>query len=456
VAAAPLTIVVGAGISGLTCAYALKKSGQHVLLLEALERPGGVIQSVEENGYLFELGPQSFSSTIELAELCDELGLAKELLVAPHGAPRYVLVENKLTPVPLSPPALLFSGLLSWGTKFSFLRDAFSKSTPPQADESIAAFVRRKFSVELLDRLVGPFVSGIYAGDPEQLSLRAAFPMLHEAEKASGSVIRGGFKSGVKSGQETVNRRRPRPGLLSFRSGNEALMRALATALGSALRSNIAVNEIRHADRKFQVRAQSTSGAEEFECDRLVLATPTAVSARLLQDLAPAASNALDKISYAPVAVVSLGYKREQIGHSLAGFGFLVPRSSGMRTLGSVWNSSLFRARAPENHVLLTNFIGGATDPAAAALREDELAAIVHREIASTLKISGDPAVTRVTRYSRALPQYNLGHLDRLKTTEDAIAPIPGLLVIGNYWHGPAIGACVKHSLAVAEQIRIG
>ncbi|HEY1424967.1 MAG TPA: protoporphyrinogen oxidase, partial [Candidatus Acidoferrum sp.] len=312
-ATAPLTIAVGAGISGLTCAYALKKAGQNVLLLEASPQPGGVIQSVEGNGYLFELGPQSFSSTIELAELCAELGLANDVLAAPHGAPRYVLINNKLTPVPLSPPALLFSDLLSWGTKFSFLKDAFGKSAPPEADESIAAFVRRKFSAELLNRLVGPFVSGIYAGDPEQLSLRAAFPMLYEGEKTAGSVIRGGFKSGVGKKKEMPSRLKPRTGLLSFRSGNATLPQALAHAIGPALRCNVAVGEVRHAGGKFTLRAQSASGQEEFECDRLVLATPTNVCARLLRDLTPAASTALNNIAYASIAVVSLGYKREQV-----------------------------------------------------------------------------------------------------------------------------------------------
>jgi oxygen-dependent protoporphyrinogen oxidase len=307
-----------------------------------------------------------------------------------------------------------------------------------------------------LDRLVGPFVSGIYAGDPEQLSLRAAFPKLYEAEKSAGSVIRGSLKLGVKAGEKTVTRPKPRPGLLSFRAGNETLVRSLASALGPAIRYNVTVNEIGHADHRFHLKLQSPAEAEELVCDQLVLATPTGASARLLQAVAPAASSALERISYAPVAVVSLGYKREQVRNSLLGFGFLAPRSSRMRTLGSVWNSSLFPSRAPQGHVLLTSFVGGATDPSAAALSEEELGSLVHREIAPILQISGDPAVARVTRYSRAIPQYNLGHLERLQEVQAAIAQVPGLRVIGNYWKGPSIGACVEHSLAVAEEIRIG
>jgi len=445
--------VIGAGISGLTCAYALKKSGQKVLLLEASPRPGGVIQSREENGYLFELGPQSFSATSELVELCKDLLLTEQVLETPRGAPRYILINRKLVNVPLS-PALLTSGLLSWGTKLTFLRDILGKTSPPETDESIAAFVRRKFSAQFLDRLVGPFVSGIYAGDPEQLSLRAAFPKLYEAEKAAASVIRGGLKLGAKAG-ETVTRPRTRQRLLSFRGGNETLVGALAAALGPALRCNVEVSEVRRAGNKFQIGTQSAAGSEEMTCDRVVLATPTDASAQILRGMVPGASAALESILYAPVAVVSLAYKQQQVARSLSGFGFLAPRSSGLRTLGSVWNSSLFRARAPEGHVLLTNFVGGATDPSATKLSEEELAALVHREIAPILKITGVPEKVRTTRYSHAIPQYNLGHLERLQEIQDSIAQVPQLRLIGNYWKGPAIGTCVEQALAVADEIRI-
>jgi len=426
-----------------------------VLLLEAASRPGGVIRSAEENGYRFELGPQSFSSASAVAELCDGLGLTHELLEAPHGAPRYILIDGRLVSVPLS-PALLTSNLLSWRTKFSFLRDLFGKTSPPEADESIAAFVQRKFSAQLLDRLVGPFVSGIYAGDPEQLSLRAAFPKIYEAEKTAGSVIRGALLLGKAAGQEAVSRPRPRPGLFSFRAGNESLIRALEITLGPALRCNVEVSEVRQAERGFRLKIRSSAAEEELVCDRLVLAAPAAASARLLEGIAPAASDALEKISYAAVALVSLAYKREQVRHSLLGFGFLAPRSSGIRTLGTVWNSSLFPGRAPQGHVLLTSFVGGATDPAAASLPEEDLTALVHREIAPILQITGDPAVTRATSYAKAIPQYNLGHVERLKAVQDALVRIPDLWIIGNYWKGPSIGSCIERALAIADAVRIG
>jgi oxygen-dependent protoporphyrinogen oxidase len=454
VAAAPLTVVVGAGISGLACAYALQKAGQNVLLLESASRPGGVIQSVEDQSYLLELGPQSFSGTPPLYKLCAELGLNQQLVEAPHGAPRLVWLGGKLVPVPMSPPAFLSTGLLSWKTKLSILSEVLRTTHPPEPDESIAAFTRRKFSAELLDRLVGPFVSGIYAGDPEEISLRAAFPTVYEAEKSTGSVVRGMFRR-AKTPTATVSQPPRRPSLISFRSGNESLISALADKLGSNLRCNVAVSAIGRRDSRFVLRSQIAQGHQEIVCDRIVVATPTRVAASILEAMAPPASVSLQEIAYAPVAVVSLGYRCEQVRHPVNGFGFLAPRSSGIRTLGTVWNSSLFPGRAPEGHVLLTSFVGGATDPSAADLSDAALSALVHDELAPILAISGQPAMQNVMLYARAIPQYNVGHTRRLKAIRAAVDRIPGLWLTGNYWRGPAVGSCIEHALAVAEQVQI-
>jgi protoporphyrinogen/coproporphyrinogen III oxidase len=454
VASAPLTIVIGGGISGLTCAYALKRSGQNVLLLEASARPGGMIQSVTENGYLFELGPQSFSGTEPLFKLCDELGISGELVEAPRGAPRYILVDGKLVPVPFSPAAFLLSPLLSWRTKLSMLSEVLRTSKSPESDESVAAFVRAKFTPELLDRVVGPFVSGIYAGDPEFLSLRAAFPQIHEADRLSGSVIRGSLRLAKN---KTKTQQSHRPGLYSFRKGNETLIRALAGSLRDALRCKTSVMaEIERDSNGFCLQVTGSQGRESLRAHKLVLATPAFAHRELLAKVASSAGSELFGIEYAPVAVVSHGYRQDQLGSKLQGFGFLIPRSAHVRTLGTVWNSSLFAGRAPQNHVLMTSFIGGAKDGNALALPPEELSTVVHREVSVILGIKGEPAVSKVTPYWAAIPQYNLGHTKRLDAVRKDFSQIPGLWVIGNYWKGPAIGVCIEHSLAVAEEIRIG
>jgi oxygen-dependent protoporphyrinogen oxidase len=443
-------LVVGGGISGLVCAHALQKAGIEVQLVEASPRPGGVINSISRDGFLLELGPQSFSGTVALRQLCGEIGISDQLVEAHSRAPRYVLVGGKLQPVPMSPPAFFMSPLISGSTKWALVRDIFGRSVPPDGDESVAAFVRRKFSAELLDRLVGPFVSGVYAGDPERLSIRSAFPQLHDAEKASGSIVRGMLRL-----TKTKKSPRERPTLQTFRDGNETLVRALANKLGRSLLTAIRVTEIsRQSDGSFDVRLEGPSQKESVSAKSLILATPPDVTGKLLSQLDSSFASLLSPIEYAAVAVVSLGYRKNEVGHSLDGFGFLIPRSAGLRVLGTVWNSSLFPGRAPDGHALLTSFVGGATDPAAAKLQHEELVNLDHREISPLLSIKSEPAFSNVTIWPRALPQYNLGHADRLAAVAKACSRFPGLWLTGNYLRGPAIGSCVEQALAVAEEVR--
>jgi oxygen-dependent protoporphyrinogen oxidase len=449
-------LVVGAGISGLVCAYALRKAGIDAQVIESSPSPGGVIRGERRNDYLLEFGPQSFNATTTLLNLCRELHIDDQLLRAPAAAPRYVFVKGKLRPVPLSPPAFIASSLFSPVTKLSMLRDILGRSTPPKNEESVAAFVRRKFSRELLDKLVGPFVSGIYAGDPEKLSLRSAFPQLYEAEKSAGSIIRGSLFSAKKrpaSGDK--------PTLQTFRDGNQTLIQALAANLGVSLRCGVTAQRVRLTTAPggtsmdastFAVTVVANSREEVLTTDHLIIGIPTREAAGLLRDVDPQFESALSPITYAPVAVVSLGYPKSAINHSLDGFGFLVPRSSGLRILGTVWNSSLFPHRAPEGHVLLTSFVGGATDPTAVSLPESEIVSIVHRELAPVLGISQLPTFSHLQAWQHAIPQYNLGHLQHMDQLAALQCKYPSIRLVGNYLRGPALGACVEQALTVAQE----
>jgi oxygen-dependent protoporphyrinogen oxidase len=442
-------LVVGGGISGLVCAYALRKAGIDAQLVEGSPRPGGVIHSVTRDGFLLELGPQSFSDTLALRELCQDLGISDQIVQAPPRAPRYVLIDRELRPVPLSPLTFFMSSIIDGSTKWALVRDILGKSAPPDADESVAAFVRRKFSPQLLDRLVGPFVSGIYAGDSELLSVRSAFPQLFEAEKAAGSIVRGMLRL-------AKSRKGPRdhPALQSLRDGNETLIHALSAKLGSALLLKTRISDIFRAnDGSFDVRLEGSGAGESVSAKTLIVATPTSITGSILASLDSCFETLLTSIDYAAVAVVSLGYRKAYVGHSLNGFGFLVPRSAGLRVLGTVWNSSLFPNRAPEGRALLTSFVGGATDPGAAKLNPEELANLVHREISTLLAIKTGPVFSNVTVWPRALPQYNLGHADRMAAVAKACSRFPGLWLTGNYFRGPAIGSCVEQSFSVAEEV---
>ena len=451
-------LVVGAGISGLVCAYALRKAGIDAQIVEASPQPGGIIRTQRRDGFLLEFGPQSFSATPAIRELCRELGLEREVVEAPPRAPRFVLVDGALQQVPLSPPAFFASGLFSTRTKWSILRDLLGRTTPPSTDESVAVFVRRKFSDELLDKLVGPFVSGIYAGDPERLSLRAAFPQLYEAERAAGSVIRGMIRASKAA--KSVKGPKQRPALQTFREGNTALIRALAAKLGSALRcgaevKSVSCNRTESSERinSFAVVVNAQGEVNTLETQYLIMATPTNSAAALLRNVDPAFASLLSGIEYAPVAIVSLGYRQADVGHNLEGFGFLVPRSARLQTLGTVWNSSLFPNRAPKGQVLLSSFVGGASNPKAAAVAPEELVAIVHREISPLLAIHQPPIFSNVEFYERAIPQYNLGHAERIASLSSLQQKYSNLWLAGNYLRGPAVGACVDHALQVAEEV---
>ncbi len=442
-------VVIGGGISGLTCAYRLQQAGIRVCVLDAATCPGGMIATTDEAGFRFEHGPQSFLLSDALRELTADLGLTGELLHADPRAPRYILLRGQLVPAPLSPPSMLTTPLLNFQSKWRIITEMAHSTQPPAQDESIAAFMRRKFGSQLLERLVAPFVSGIYAGDPEQLSLRAAFPQLHKFESTYGSVLRGALQSRPPKGT-------PRGGLCTFKKGMAALPQAIAAKLSDAYKSETRVTGLRRATNQeaahFEIDTMREGVVETFTARAVIVATPTYTAGEILNSISPQFAAILSRISYAPIAVISACYRRDQIRHTGEGFGFLVPRSEGLHVLGTVWNSSLFPGCAPEGTSMFTSFAGGATDPSFCQRSEQDIAETVCAEVATILGITGLPVASKVHRYERALPQYNLGHGETIAALQTLAASIPGLFFAGNYLSGPAIGACVEQ----ANQTAIG
>lgn len=447
-------VVIGGGISGLACAYRLKKLGLPVTLLEASPRVGGLIQTIEKDGFLFESGPQSFQGTETLLGLIHELGIDAELQKADPGAPRYVLRQGKLRKVPMSPQAMLSTSLLSPGTRWKVVSEPFKRTRPPNEEESVADFVRRKFGHEILEYLVSPFVSGVYAGDPERLSLRAAFPTIEEWEREYGSVIRGQMKSRSSS---TTARKGPPP-LCSFRRGLNALLQAMGANLGDAAWSGACASAMRRsgnlADAGYEVRVARAGREETIVAQAVVLATPAYAASHLVGSVAPHLASILSGIAYASLAVVGTGYHKRQASAALDGFGVLIPRSEKYRTLGIVWNSSLFAGRAPEGQMVVTSFVGGATDPEMVAKTDEEIVAIVRDDHAKILGITGSPVAAAVWKHEKALPQYNLGHGHAVQAIREAERTVPGLYFAGNYLEGPSIGKCVEEAFQTADAIR--
>lgn len=447
------SIIVGAGISGLVTAYRLKMLGRKVLLIEAGDRVGGVIQSIDADGFLIERGPNSLRGTHEFLDLVEELDLSDELITGNPRAPAFVYSEGNLHPVPMSPPAIIKSRLISNASKFRLMCEPFIKARRANGEESIASFVNRRLGHEILDKLVGPFLSGVYAGDPQQLSIQACFPELAEFESAQGSIFRGAI-------QAARQRRNQQPGrslrpyrLCSFRRGLGTLTQKLAREIGESLITEATVTQIIEPENRFEIAIAQPGVSKRYESATLVIATPAFAAAQLLQKLSPEISSLLVEIPYTSLVSLPLAYRSEQVKGNLDGFGFLAPRGQGLRTLGSVWTSSLFKDRAPDGWIFTINFIGGVTDPEAAKLSDDELIDIVHNDLKRVLGITGDPRRLPLTRYERAIPQYNLGHAARIGKIESALRGHTGLWLAGNYLRGVSLGDCIKQAEDIAAEI---
>jgi oxygen-dependent protoporphyrinogen oxidase len=455
-------VVIGAGIAGLVCAYRLKSLGTDVLLIESSERVGGVMQTEAIDGYLIERGPNSSQGSEELMALIEELGLMDELLEGDPKAPAYVYFNGQLHAVPAGAGAFLKSKLLSTAGKMRILREPFVGKRVSNDEESVLSFARRRIGREAAERMVAPFVSGIYAGDAEKISVQAAFPRLSNLEATYGGLIRGTIakareaKRERKAASAVLDKAAPtRRRLISFKRGMETLPQRLAVLMGEDLITGIADLRLRSADTASGVVMTFNRNdlANEISADHVILATPAKAAATVLQAISAELSELLDGIYYPPLAILYLAYDLASIKTPLDGFGFLVAPSEGMNILGCVWNSSLFAGRAPAGKTLLTVFIGGARRPEAARLPDAELIATAHTELRTALGITGEPFVVSITRWERAIPQYNLGHRDRVRRIEALLGEMPGLHLIGNYLHGVSTGDVIKEADRIAREV---
>jgi len=435
------TVVVGAGLSGLVCAYRLLRAKHDVLLLEASDRPGGVVRSERLDGFLLELGPNTVRPTPEIWDLVRELGLEGQALLSDPRAPRYVDYAGRLHALPMSPGALLRTSLLSTGGKLRLLAEPFIKRGD-DPDETVRSFFTRRLGPEIAERFVEPFVSGIFAGDGSRLSVSACFPRLARWEREDGSLARGAFRERRRLSAQ----RPPVRGLLSFRNGLETLPRALAGRLGKSLKTENRTERIVRAGDSWVVAASG----KEFAASRVILAAPAREAARLAGPFAPEAAAALSAIPHPALAVLHLAWPADAFPKPPRGFGHLVVPRPGRRILGAVYSSSLFPDRAPQGQVLLTVFAGGARDPEASSLSDHALVEAATRDLAATLGVRGTPRVLKVTWYTGALPQYDLQHESRMRVLAQTEERLRGLFFLGNYRGGISVGDVVKSAISRA------
>ncbi len=450
-------VIIGAGISGLATAYRLARRGLDVLLLEKSSRTGGAILTENSDGFLVDCGPNSTLETSpKIRQFVDDLGLADSRVYANEQANRrYILRDGELQALPMSPPQFLASKLFSAKAKLRLLKEPFIAPAPPEKEETIAEFVERRLGREFLDYAINPFIAGVYAGDPGRLSVRSAVSKIYALEEKYGSLIKGAIK-GARERKQRAEVDKTKARLFSFRDGMTTLVDALQKQLGAAVLTNISIDKITppHAGaRTYSLTGEHGGGRVAIHAKSIVLSIPAFTAARLLDPLDQELAKKLDAIVYPPVAMVFLGYKNRVACRPLDGFGFLVPKVENRKILGTIWSSTIFPDRAPETGIALTTFVGGMRQPEIAEQDDDAILQTVVSELRSLLALEATPDVVRIKLWQRAIPQYELGHQQKMQAIADFERSYPGMFISGNYRGGISVGDCILQSEKIAESV---
>jgi oxygen-dependent protoporphyrinogen oxidase len=462
------TVIVGGGISGLATAFNLQECGSvDTTLIECSPRWGGKITSVQENGFTIEGGPDSFITQKTAAlELCRRLGLESQLVGSNGGksARTYIWSGGRLHPMPegmmLMAPTMvipfLCSRLISWPGKLRMGLEVFVSRARGDEDESLAGFVRRRLGTEALNKIAGPLMGGIYAADPEQLSLKSSFPIFLEMERKHGSLLRGMMKRTKRpvtsgAGPHTAHGAKRPSMFMSLRGGLQQLSDALVAQLPEAnLRDGCRVLAVSRYAERFKI---DLSDGSSLLADDVVFATPSYVTADLIEPIDAVLAARVRAIRYVSTATVSLGFRRSEVAHPLQGAGFIVPRSEGRRITACSWSSVKFDYRAPEDSVLLRVFIGGALAEELAEQDEDALVKLAREELQVILGITATPVLAKAYRWHKANPQYDIGHQERIAEIEQSLTNLPGLHLAGAAYHGPGIPDCIQSGVKAAQAI---
>lgn len=437
--------VIGGGISGLTTAYRLQRAGVDVRLFEAGPRVGGNIRTEHREGFLIEHGPNSLLTNRALVDLVEDLGITDDILrPRPMARKRYIVRNGKMTALPTGPGGLITGSAFSAAGRLKLLKEPFIRSRSSNG-ETVASFFERRFGREIVDYAVDPFVSGIYAGDPDSLSIRNAFPSLHGYEAKYGSVIRGALFA-PKDKTARVPKSWPRS--FAFRNGMSTLISALESELEGVVATDHAVTAIELKDAGYIV------GTDRERFDAVVISTPAHAAANIVAAIDANLAQALNAVSYPPIAVVFTAFDASQVAIEPNGFGVLVPSVEKRRILGSLFTSSVFDGRAPQGSHLFTTFIGGSRDPELCSNSDDDLIRVAIDDLRPLLGIEGEPKFHAIKRWKASIPQYNVGYERVPAGIELLRRSHPGIFFCSNFYKGISVGDCVKNATETAGSVR--
>ena len=462
-------VIIGGGIAGLSAAYHIheeifKNIPVECTLLESSEKFGGKISTMRFDGFIVERGPDSFiSQKPQAIELCKKLGLEDRLTgTSPDHPNTYVCLKNKLVTMPdglsLMIPTkfmpFILSPLFSWMGKIRMGMDLFLPKKKGNDDESLASFVRRRMGEEALEKMAEPMLAGIYASDPNLMSINSTFPMFVQTEQKYRSLILGML---VRKRQQIIHRakipkgKQPFSLFMTLKNGLDEMVETLVEkATNVVFRSETKVTDLSLTEEGWRL---TTDDKSCITADAVILATPAKTSAHLLEQTSPKVAGLLNQIRYVSTATVSIAYKKEGFPHSLDGFGFVVPKTEGKRILACTWTSSKFPERVPEEYVMLRCFVGGAMREELAELDEDSIGTMVREELLDIMGIDCEPVFLKIFRYKKSNVQYQVGHAALIESVRKELQSFPGLVVTGSAYTGIGIPDCIRDGVSAAKEV---
>lgn len=449
-------VIIGAGISGLSTAIFLKERGVNSLIIEKSTTPGGVLTSIKEGGFTMDFASNStLEKNIHIAELIEYLDIKDEVLTANRESKSRIILRNNTLHTLAGPLSLIMTKLISWRGKFRVLKEPFIKVKRDGSDESVADFVSRRLGKELLDYVLNPVISGIFAGDPKELSLKAAYSNMQDMELQHGSIIAGSVAKILSKSKSSEPK--PSRAMLSFKEGMQQLTDSAYRKIEDQIETEATVTSITKSGSGYVVTYKKGDELFNVTTKRVITTTPAYITSKLISQMAKEVSSplcsSLDSIKYPPVMVLNLGYRVEDIAKKLDSFGFLIPESEKKSFLGAIWSSTIFKNRAPEGRALFTIFIGGSRNSDILSKEREELIREVKSDFESIMGIEGEAIMQKDKVWPKAIPQYNIGHLQIVDEINQFQNNYPGITISGNYIGGNAVADCINHAYSVASKV---